>query len=95
MTSTIDDVRSALAENFGVVTRTLYPISFAHQLVWNNEEDYLNNLYRAINESGLSRGIPIATSKSTYFLRVECEKIHKTIWVDFSSNGLRQSAREF
>ena len=90
MTSATDDIRSALADNFGIVTRALYSISFAHRATWNNEEDYLSNLYQAINTSGLARGIPVTTPKSNYFLLVECEKIHKTIWVDFLSNGLRQ-----
>jgi hypothetical protein len=88
MIPAIDDVRNALSQNFGTIANSLFPISYAHYEKWSNEEQYLNNLYKAINASNLAKGILIVTAQSSYSLTIECEKIHRTVWVDFLSNGI-------
>lgn len=90
MTSSVDDVRNALSANFGIVAHSLLQIACADQKTWDGEEDYLNNLHDTINSSGLPRGVPISTPRSTYHLRIEAQKIHKTVWVDFPSNSTLQ-----
>ena len=86
MKSGVDDVRNALSANFGIVARSLFSIAHAHLMPWSKEEDYLNNFYSLINSSGLPNGVPISTPQSNYDLRVEAQKIHKTLWVDYSRN---------
>jgi uncharacterized protein YuzB (UPF0349 family) len=47
--SAVDNIRSALIANFGIVARSLFSIAQAHHVSWDKEEDYLNNLYPIIN----------------------------------------------
>jgi len=88
----IDDVRNALSANINRVAYCLLPMAYAHTLPWGKEEDYLNNLYSAINTSAsLASSLPLSTAQSNYLLRIEGAKVHKTIWVDFLVRGKRQS----
>lgn len=91
MSHRIDDIRNALSANFGIVARSLFSIAHAHHITWDKEEDYLNNLYNAVNSSGLPNGVPVSTPRANYDLRIEAQKIHKTVWVDFLLNRTLQT----
>lgn len=92
MTTNINDVRKALSSDFDNLAGCLLPMGYAHTVPWSNEEDYLNNLYFATQWSKqLSSKLVLSTPKSNYSLRIDCEKVHKRILVEFPFKRKLQS----
>jgi len=92
MIPNINDVREALSSDFDNLAVCLLPMGYAHTIPWSNEEDYLNNLYSTAQCSKhLSNKLFLSKPKSNYSLRIDCEKVHKKILVEFSFKRKLQS----
>ena len=80
----IIEIRNALSTRFNEVVFCLLPMSFAYNMPWSKEEEFLENLYEAVRTSaGLASNLLLKTKKSTYSLIFDGAKMHKRIWVDF------------
>lgn len=92
MNANINDVRKTLSSNFDNLAGCLLPMGYAHIFQWSDEEDYLNNLYHAAQWSKqLSSRLALSTPKPSYSLRIDCEKVHKKILVEFPFKRKLQS----
>jgi len=88
--SYVDDFRSVLSDNFGKVLDCLLPMAVASISKSGREEDYLENLRKAVafsrnNAKSLTKNL--AGRAGCCSVEIDGAKTHKRVWVDFQGTA--------